>query len=350
MKRELVSMLAGLGLLAGSAAVAQPEDAAEHAHESGSLGVLVMAHGGTEDWNGEVREMLAPVAEDAPLEIAFGMADAVSLQEAVDDLEVQGVDRIAVVRLFVSGESWYERTEQILGIAPGAPNRMAAASEHGAHAAQDEDDGGEGEAAAHGGHAIPGMRMEFWRLDADASFAMSTEGLSEAPEAGAVLAERALALSTDPQVESVLILAHGPEDDAENERWIENIDARAEAVRQAAPFRQVAVQTLREDWPEKRAVSEELIRAFVSEASAEDGQVIVIPYRVQGFGPYAEVLEGLSYVSDGKGLLPSAEIEHWVRRQVEELRTAEFRAPLAAEEMRQAHEASAEHQHAPRID
>ena len=55
------------------------------------------------------------------MEIAFGMADAVSLQDGVRKLEAKGIERIGVVRLFVSGESWYERTEQILGLKPGAP-------------------------------------------------------------------------------------------------------------------------------------------------------------------------------------------------------------------------------------
>jgi hypothetical protein len=72
------------------------------------------------------------------------------------------------------------------------------------------------------------------------------------------------------------------------------------------------------------------VRGFVTAASRDGGRVIVIPYRVAGFGPYAKVLEGLTYVSDGKGLLPSEEAEHWVRRQVEELRRGEFRAPATA--------------------
>jgi sirohydrochlorin ferrochelatase len=270
-----------------------------------------MAHGAGPAWNGEVEAMLAPLRDDYSLEIAFGMADAASLQEGVRRLEAQGARRIAVVRLFISGESWYERTEQILGLAPGAPPRRS----EGAHE-------GHGD---HGGHS-----MELWRIDTGATFALSREGLAEAPEMNAVLVERVRALSRDPQRESILILAHGPEDDAENERWLALIDTRAGAVRRAAPFRRVQVETLREDWPEKRAVSETRIRAFVEQANRDGGSAIVIPYRVAGFGPYAQVLEGFSYVSDGKGLLPSAEVAQWVRRQVDELRGGDFRAPVSA--------------------
>lgn len=293
--------------------------------EADGFGVLVMAHGGGETWNSEVRDMLAPIDEDYPLELAFGMADAVSLQEAVDRLENRGVERIGVVRLFISGESWYERTREIIGLDTGAPARPE----------PEEADGEEG------GHH--GMRMEYWRLDTDAEYALSTEGLAEAPEMGAVLVERARALSETPENESVLILAHGPGDDAENQRWIDWIDARADAVREAMPFREVRVETLREDWPEAREAAELRIRDFVTAANEGEGRTIVLPYRVQGFGPYAEVLEGLDYASTGRGLLPSVEVEHWVRRQIEDMRAGEFEAPLPEEAHAAAPEADRMH-------
>lgn len=275
-----------------------------------TLGVLVMAHGGNADWNREVSAALAPIADELPLDIAFGMADAASLAESVQRLEAQGVDRIAVVRLFVSGESWYERTEQILGLAAGAPPKAeTAASEH----------------AHHGGH-----RMEFWRVPSAARFALSTEGLAQAPEMGAVLADRARALSREPAREDVLILAHGPADDDENARWLAHIDARAEAVRAALPFRRVAVETLREDWADKRVDAEARIRAFVERAAMEGGRALVLPYRVQGFGPYAEVLAGLDHVSDGVGLVPHPRVLDWVRRQVADLQQRPFRGQVEA--------------------
>jgi sirohydrochlorin cobaltochelatase len=306
--------LAGLlcaSLLACSAGAATQD--AQAAARTDEYGVLVMAHGGDDQWNAEVASALAPVAKDMPLEVAFGMADAVSLQEAVRKLEDRGVQRIGVVRLFVSGESWYERTEQILGVAPGAPPKPTGDADSG-H-------------AGHGAHGVPGHSMAFWRLDTDARFALSKEGLAEAPEMGDVLAVRARKLSTEPAREDVLILAHGPGDDAENARWIANIDARADAVRAALPFRRVQVATLREDWPEKRAEAEVRVRDFVEAAARDGGRAIVIPFRVQGFGPYAEVLKGLDYVSDGQGLVPDAEVTRWVERQANTLRVGDFRAP-----------------------
>lgn len=272
------------------------------------FGVLVMAHGGRPAWNQAVTEALAPVDRDYPTEVAFGMADAQSLQAGVDRLQARGVGRIAVVRLFISGDSWYQRTAQILGLQPGAPARP----QFETHAKHGE----------HGGHS-----MAFWRLQTNARFAISRPGLAAAEGMGAVLADRARALSKAPASEDVLILAHGPGDDAENQRWLQMMSARADAVRHALPFRRVEVATLREDWPDKRAAAEARVRAFVQRASVEGRQAIVIPFRVQGFGPYAKVLDGLTYVSDGKGLVPSPQVTQWVREQARLLRRD---LPLAA--------------------
>src|SRR5688572_8057090 len=175
-RTSLFMLVGGFGFAA--AAFAQtPAGAPER-----DFGVLVMAHGGSDAWDRAVETMLAPLRADHQVEIAFGMADAASLQESVRKLEARGVRRIAVVRLFISGESFFERTEQILGLRPGAPPRRAA-DEHAAH-------------GAHGGHS-----MALWQLDTTAAFALSTEGLADAPEMGAVLVERARTLSRDPERE-----------------------------------------------------------------------------------------------------------------------------------------------------
>lgn len=270
-----------------------------------AFGVLLMAHGGSKQWNDTVLAAVEPLRDRYKIDVAFGMADAASLQSSVSKLETQGVRRIAVVRLFVSGESWYERTRQILGIAPGAPARPPAAGD--AHAGHQDN--------SHGGHS-----MEFWRIDTRSTFVISKEGLADAEEMDAILAERVRRLSRDPKSEDVLILAHGPGDDAENERWIEKISARTAALRPGQSFRRVEVHTLREDWPDKRQVAEQGVRDFVRRAVGDNGRAIVIPFRVEGFGPYAKVLSELDYASDGVGLLPHPNVTKWIERQIATLR------------------------------
>jgi len=274
----------------------------------GKFGVVVMAHGGPQAWNEGVSRMLQPLGKQYDLEIAFGMADAYSLQEAVSRLESRGITDIGVVRLFISGESWLERTEQILGLQDGAPKRPAPAmhGKHGDHAGQ--------AAQQHTGH-----RMEFWRVDSDARFRLSQEGLSQAPEMDAVLVERTTALSQDPQHEDVLILAHGPGDDAENERWIRYISERTKALHEHYNFNNIKVATLREDWPEKREAAQKIVRDYVAAANEAGRTALVVPYRVYGFGPYAEVLDGLDYVADETGLVPHPAVADWIARQIRSL-------------------------------
>lgn len=291
-----IKQLAGIlmGLTLHSSVLAQDD-----------FGVLVMAHGGIDEWEQGVLDTVSPLQQEYPLEVAFGMADAYSLQEAVTRLEDQGVRDIAVVRLFISGESWYERTSQILGLQEGAPERPAPVPMSDHHSAQH----GHGEMAE-----APSHRMEFWQLTSKSDFALSDEGLADAEEMTQVLLGRAQNLSENPALEDILILAHGPEDDAENARWIEAITERAQPVLEHG-FNRVKVTSLREDWEDKRVAAEQLVRDYVSTASAEGRTAIVIPYRVHGFGPYAEVLEGLDYKADEKGLILHKGVSDWIHSQ-----------------------------------
>jgi sirohydrochlorin cobaltochelatase len=303
----MCSRVASLALLLAAAGCG-PQGPAPAA--PGDFGVLLMAHGGSKEWNAEVVEAVAPLLREHPIEIAFGMAEAASLQEGVRKLESRGVRRIGVVRLFVSGESFLERTEQILGLREGAATRPAGALSPADCATSGPSSG----------------RPDLWRIETVSTFALSREGLADAEGMGAVIADRAKALSEDPAREDVLILAHGPGDEAENLRWLRSLEARAESVRAALPFRRVRALTLREDWRAHRIAAETHIRGFVREA-AVDGRAIVIPFRVSGFGPYREVLQGLAYAADGRGLLPHPEITRWIGGEATKLKGETFRAP-----------------------
>lgn len=314
--------LASLFMLisAGSLAHAQLPGERESA-TSRRQGVLVMAHGGLPEWDAGVLEILSPLQQRYTLETALGMADAVSLQDAVSRLEQRGATDIVVVRLFISGESWFERTEQILGMRPGAPQRPHDDAAHGHGDGHSQHSTHTGNQHSHQQSDAPSHSMEFWVIDSTSRFLMSTEGLADAAEMVQVLRDRVLHLSETPSREDVLILAHGPEDDAENARWLEAIDERAAVLRDEG-FHSVRVATLREDWPDKREQAEQDIRTFVAESAAAGRTAIVVPYRVHGFGPYSRVLDGLDYVADGRGLVPHPAVTDWIERQIKELHTA----------------------------
>jgi len=254
---------------------------------SPTVGVLVMAHGGTLQWDADVRDAVASLGTEVPVEIAFGMADRASLQGAVAGLEARGVERIAVVRLFISRRSFLHQTEYLLGLRPDAPARFV-------------------------GHAGHGDRSPPAVVRRRADVRVSRHGLAESPIIGTILRQRVAALSRDPRAESVLVVGHGAGDDEENAEVLGALDAALDSIRAAGPFRAVMGETLREDWPEKRAEAEQRIRQFVADGAA-GGQVLVVPFRLSGFGPYGRVLAGLTYRADSTGLLPHPRLTRWIR-------------------------------------
>ena len=270
------------------------------ASEEFNFGVMVMAHGGSEEWNAHLAEAVEPLQERFPVETALGMADAGSIEEAVRRLESRGVNHVGVVRVFVSGESWYDRTLQILGVQNGAPPRP------------DQQQLEEARARMR-------MPMGFWKVDTDLAFHVSVDGLANAAEIDEVVTSRIRGLSSDPANEVAVVIAHGPGDDAENERWLEKIAQRTGRAGEETGLREIRVFTLREDWPEKRAEAEAEIRAYIEQANSRGLAPIVVPFRLQGFGPYESILDQLDYRADGLGLLPHANVALWVSRQAEQL-------------------------------
>ncbi len=247
-----------------------------------TLGVIVMAHGGTPEWDANIREAVRPIASDQPTVIAFGMADPATLQPAVDSLEQLGVDHIVVVRLFVSAASFREPTKYFFGLCP---------KPHHLH------------------HPGPPLRIR-------ATESLSDQGLADSPKSAAIVAERVRRLSRDPAKEAVLILAHGMGDEADNDHLLDRLAVTVDSVRKTGPFGAVRVMTLREDWQAKRIEAEGAIRQFVEDQRDRGHTVIVVPFRLFGFGPYAKVLEGLDYVSDGMGLIPHPLVTDVIRAEI----------------------------------
>ncbi len=260
------------------------------------VGILVMAHGGSEEWNQAVQEAVAPLSRYCPTEVAFGMAEPATLQEAVNNLEAAGSRRIAVVRLFTYPNSFRYQTEFLLGLRNDPPKEFVSHAHHSDH--------------HHESTALTPIERQ-------AELVLSTSGLADSPLMSEILVDRVSNLSTDPANESVLLLGHGTGDDKENRQITEKMMALAEPLHTIGSFRKIQVRTLREDWPEKRKAAEEEICAFV--ADSNNARVIVVPFRLYGFGPYADVLKGLDYAADECGLLPHLNVTRWLKNEAAKL-------------------------------
>ena len=273
------------------------------AGDSRDVGVLIMAHGGDEQWNRAVKEAVAPLEKVCPVVVAYGMAQRESLRKGIVRLEEQGVRKIAVVRLFMDGRSFLSQTEYLLGVRDRPPRFYLHHDSAHHHHEMSRD-----AVRILSGAEIPPP------IELGSQVILSASGLLESRLAGDVLLDRVRALSDSPAAESVLIIGHGVESDARDRYWKERMESLSQGLRVLGPFRKVRVETLREDWEAKRRVAEERIRGFVSQQSRE-GRVLVVPFRVFGFGPYGEVLEGLDYRADGRGLLPHRNVTRWLQEQ-----------------------------------
>jgi sirohydrochlorin ferrochelatase len=285
------------------------------------MGVLVMAHGGSPEWNETVLSSTDALEARVPTVVAFGMADPATLGTGLDSLASMGVGRVAVVRLFVSGASFLPQTLYLLGLSDERPaffmTHAAAADEH-AGAGSAATASAASEHVAHGGAGV--SAAEPAPLSHGLLVATHELGLMGSDEASAIMADRAGAASIDPASESVLLIAHGMGEEDENDRLLAAMDGVAAGLRDEG-FARVDVMALREDWPEKRQAAEDAIRDFVAGEANAGRRVLVVPFRLSGFGPYAAVLEGLDYVAT-EGLLPHAEVGRWVERTAREIACA----------------------------
>lgn len=273
-------------------------------------GILLLAHGGDAAWNGEIEKLRATVDAKIPTESALGMADVESLQAAVDRLEKRGVSRVVAVPLFVQSRSEVlDQTRYALGLAD-----KPSASLKAAYARM---------ASAHAGHAMPagvshGHSMEFstQQVKAREPILMSP-ALDASPLVGRILTERAKALSKDRSKESLVLVAHGPVDDAAMQAWRDSTAALCAMIK--GGFKGCSFGLLRDDAaPEIRAAAVAELREKVSAAR---GNVIVLPVLIARGGIEKKIerdLKWLDYAWDGKTLMPHAGFDAWVLERAAE--------------------------------
>ena len=262
------------------------------------VGVLVLAHGGDQQWNAEVENAVRNAHLDQPVEINFGMGmmpnEVDAIQQAVDRLEKRGAASIIAVPLLVSSySSVYRQYEYLFGL-----RKESSWPEHR--------------------HAVrplrihPGISVRLGRA------------LDDSPLVAQILLERSIDLSKDPSREAIVIVAHGPETEQENEAWLSSMEALGEKVRQFAGYAAVAVATLQDDAPAKiRDAATKQFREQVASLSVSY-RVIVVPLLLSQGGIEKKIpkrLEGLSYAFSGETLLPSPQISLWLKQQVDSQRS-----------------------------
>lgn len=258
--------------------------------EPGRAGVLVVAHGGQPVWNERVREVVAEAQLGQPVEVVFGMgmaAEVPAWQEAVRRLDAQGTERLVVVPLLVSSHS--EVYRQIAYLFNQRPDPAPELTDRALQPIETD------------------LDIELRR------------GLDDNRLVAEILLERARTISRQPPAESVVLVAHGPVGDEDNQEWLETIAKHAQFVMARGGFQQVVGVTLRDDAPTAiRGQATRELRRIVEELG-QRGRVIVVPLLISEGGIEHGIrkrLEGLSYEMVPQGLLPHPKMAEWIRRQV----------------------------------
>ena len=254
-----------------------------------TTGLLIVAHGAGAEWNTRVRAAVTQVRwERGPVAVAFLMgpeAETAGWNHGVDTLLAQGAKSLIVVPLLVSSHGGHYR--QIVAMAAGA------------------DSGGH----EHGPAKAPPVPTRV------------TAALDDAPELGDALAARWTALDPALRRRPVMLIAHGPERDAEARRWEEHLSATAgRAFKREGLKQPLAIGLLRDDAPaEVRAAAVARIRETITAlATQANDSVLVITALISSSGidqvKIPHDLDGLPVRYVATPLAPRAELARWIER------------------------------------
>lgn len=275
-------------------------------------GVLVLAHGGSSTWNETVLNVVKPIKKDYPVEIAFGMADPKTMQEGINKLEAQNVNTIVVIQLFISSYSAIIRqNEYLLGLRDELADEPMIMHHHGGthgHSSNETTDENE--------------TVQLKPLDIKAKVLL-TKPLNDHPLVADILLDRIKELSVNPENETLILVAHGPNGEEDNKLWISALNNIAEQIKSSYNengFKEIYCLTVRDDASKEiyNAAKQEF-RDIVSEAS-NDGSALVVPVLLSRGGVEKGIikrLEGLKYKWTGNTLLPHENITKFIENSVE---------------------------------
>lgn len=267
----------------------------------GPVGTILIAHGAGPEWNSQVERIARTANTGGPLEVAYLMGQAAKehrFQDAVRSLADSGVSEIVVVPLLVSSHSGhYEQIRYLAGETDSLSQMML--------------------------HHLQMSGIERPTTNVPIRVARA---LDDAPEMAHVLANRALALATEPSQQALFLVGHGPNSAENNALWMRNLRMVADSVRAATGFRDVRVGLVRDDAPpEVRAEAVTGVRELIGLQHQLTGRpVVVVPVLVSkgrvSREKFLADLAGLDVVYTGEPLLPSPELARWIESRVREER------------------------------
>ena len=250
-----------------------------------SIGVVIMPHGATKPYNDAIEKTVEPLKSRYKIEMAYGMGDAITIQKAVSKLEHQGIKNIVFVRMYPRSNQLKEKTDYILGLSKKIPEQWD-------------------------GLISPQIRSS--------SIINTFGGYEEDNLIAGIFLDRIREVSKNPKNETIILLAHGSNDDKAEALRKNKMQNHIEWIQKQfnPPFKKITDMVLREDWPEKREKALNEIRNIIKEGN-KTGRVIIISNRLYGSGPYKHFLKGLNFEMNSKGLAPHPNLTNWLEKGID---------------------------------
>ncbi|MBX2942002.1 MAG: hypothetical protein KF860_06625 [Cyclobacteriaceae bacterium] len=298
------------------------------------IGVMVLAHGGAQEWNQMIIDATKGISARYPTEVAFGMALPRTMQASIDKLEGMGVNKIVVIPLFISSHSFIIRqSEYLLGLREELadppmvmdhsmePTASANTQSHGSdsHAMM-----GHTQAAQPASdHSMHDQKMTLERLHTKSKI-IFTKPLDDHPIVANIIFQRINELSKNPSNEMVILVGHGPNPEEDNKKWVADMESVSDQVRTLQKkskkvSKMILAVTVRDDAdPDIYNQAKENLRNLVVQGGKQ-GDVIVVPLFLSRGGAEQKIitrLEGLTYLWNGHTLLPDPRISDFINQSV----------------------------------
>ena len=283
-------MLTTISLLASLAAASQD-----------TVGLLVVAHGADSAWNARVHATMTSVKWTGPVGTAFLMgseAASRSWDAGIADLIRRGASRIVVVPLMVSSHGSHVREIEFY-----AGKRAALPAELESH-------------AGHASMARPTVPVTV------------TRAIDNAAELGEIIADRWATLPPRDRSRPLVLIGHGPNDDADVGAWLDGIREATRRVERQLEGRTLHVGLLRDDAPAQvRAAAVQSLRDTITALAAGDSVTVMTVLVSSGTIDRVRIpsdLAGMPMRYVGVSLAPHPALARWIERVAAQASVAAF--------------------------
>jgi sirohydrochlorin ferrochelatase len=294
------------------------------------IGILVIAHGSpSESWCEPVRDTVDEVDLSYPVELGFlEFVPNETINDAVERLDDAGVTEIIAVPLFISSHSSHiQEIEYVLGLRETLPTMSEHVVVEGVEMERsivpkggryvisrvpvEIEAGGVMRAMGH-----PGEEEELVPVETDAEIVLAAAMDDHWLVAG-IVADRTADLCADPEGETLVLVAHGTDEEDNFAGWVNSTSSLANQARLKLAYGRDPSIGLGGAEAAFIHHNETLHPEFTLRPIVENSTgPIVIPLMISG-GYFTgtkipSLLENLTYAYDGSALTPHPNVAEWI--------------------------------------